>query len=219
MQLSAITSPLQYSQHGALGAQKQIDKTQQSSEEQASKNSSRQSGSRELTEADNRRIAQLQKMDREVRAHEAAHISASGGLVRGGASFSYVQGPDGKRYAVSGEVSIDTSPVHGDPHATLLKAQRIQSAALAPAQPSNADRAVAASAAQMAAMARAELLAERLSPEESETEKTDQLDTDSIEDMNGSQTIDNRTSAELGQLIKQATSTENRLGNLLDTAV
>lgn len=106
-----------------------------------------------------KQVAELKARDREVRAHEAAHMAAAGGLARGGASFSYQQGPDGRHYAVGGEVSIDTAAVAGDPQATIIKAQTIRAAALAPAQPSSQDRAVAAAAAQMEAAARAELMA------------------------------------------------------------
>lgn len=104
-----------------------------------------------------REITELKAIDRKVRAHEAAHLAAAGGLARGGASFTYTQGPDGKNYAVGGEVAIDTSPVAGDPAATLAKAQQIQAAALAPSDPSPQDRSVAAAAAAMAAQAQAEL--------------------------------------------------------------
>ena len=41
------------------------------------------------------------------------------GTEGGGASYEYDNGPDGKRYAVGGEVSIDTSTVSGDPQATI----------------------------------------------------------------------------------------------------
>jgi hypothetical protein len=57
---------------------------------------------------------------------------------------------------VAGEVSIDVSPAQ-TPEQTIAKAKRIQAAALAPADPSSQDRAVAAQAAQMAAKARIEL--------------------------------------------------------------
>ncbi len=102
-------------------------------------------------------IAKLRKRDQEVRTHEQAHMSAAGGLVRGGATFSYQRGPDGKQYAVGGEVNIDTSPVAGNPEATIQKAQKIRAAALAPANPSAQDRAVAASAATLEAQAQQEL--------------------------------------------------------------
>lgn len=102
-------------------------------------------------------IQELRATDREVRAHEMAHQAAAGGLSKGGPTFEYQRGPDGQRYAVSGEVQIDTSGVSGDPEATLQKAQQIQRAAMAPAQPSAQDRSVAMAAAAMAAEARAEI--------------------------------------------------------------
>jgi len=105
-----------------------------------------------------RLVAALKATDARVRAHEAAHLAAAGGLARGGARFSYRQGPDGKSYAVGGEVSLDTGAVSGNPQATLAKARQIQQAALAPSDPSPQDRAVAAAAAAMAAAARAELM-------------------------------------------------------------
>lgn len=111
----------------------------------------------ELSADEKRHLEQLQARDREVRAHEAAHKNAAGQHARGGASFVHETGPDGKRYAVGGEVSIDTSKVNGDPQATIAKARTIRGAALAPAQPSSQDFAVAAEASRMEAEARAEL--------------------------------------------------------------
>jgi len=73
-----------------------------------------------------------------------------------GASFTYRQGPDGKEYAVAGEVQIDVSPAK-TPQETLTKAERIKAAALAPSDPSAQDRAVAAQATQMAREAQIEL--------------------------------------------------------------
>lgn len=112
----------------------------------------------ELSESDLKVVSELKQRDAEVKAHEAAHLTAAGGISRGGASFSYQQGPDGVRYAIGGEVNIDTSSVPGDPAATLLKADTIRRAALAPAEPSGQDLQVAASATAMAAQAQAELL-------------------------------------------------------------
>ncbi|BCR05582.1 hypothetical protein DESUT3_26510 [Desulfuromonas versatilis] len=104
-------------------------------------------------------LSELTARDREVRAHEAAH-AAVGGQYAGAPSYTYQSGPDGRRYAIGGEVQIDTSPVPGDPQATLEKSRVIRAAALAPAQPSSADRAIAARAAAMAVQARSELAAE-----------------------------------------------------------
>jgi SprA-related family len=113
-------------------------------------------GNQQVSEAEQRQIAELQQDDRRVRAHEQAHIAAGGGLTSGGAKFQYRTGPDGKQYAVGGEVQIDTSE-EKDPNATIRKAGRIKAAALAPADPSAQDRSVAASADAMAIKARQEL--------------------------------------------------------------
>jgi hypothetical protein len=124
-----------------------------------SENNSQDSPKNEqLSDSDRQLINKLKQTDAEVRAHEAAHLAAAGGIAIGGAHFEYQQGPDGLRYAVSGEVNIDSSPVPGDPAATLRKADIIRRAALAPAHPSGPDMQVAASAAAMAAQAQVELL-------------------------------------------------------------
>ncbi|WP_415033990.1 putative metalloprotease CJM1_0395 family protein [Azonexus sp.] len=101
-------------------------------------------------------VDKLQKIDREVRQHEMAHMAAGAGMVTSGASYTYTRGPDGMNYAVAGEVGIDTSPGR-TPEETIARAERIQAAALAPADPSPQDRSVAAQASQMAAQARQEI--------------------------------------------------------------
>lgn len=106
-------------------------------------------------------IAELERIDRAVRAHERAHLAAAGGLAVSAATFSYRRGPDGKLYAVGGEVSIDTSP-EKTPRETISKAGRIVAAALAPADPSAQDHAVANHAEQMAMSAQQELMQESM---------------------------------------------------------
>lgn len=109
-----------------------------------------------------RLLMKLRQVDREVRAHEQAHLMAAGPYARGSPHYEYVRGPDGRLYAVGGEVKIDTSPVPGDPEATLEKAQAIKRAALAPANPSPQDRLVAALADRMATKAMMEIQKEHL---------------------------------------------------------
>jgi hypothetical protein len=109
----------------------------------------------DLDEDQQKQVAELKQRDQEVRRHEAAH-AAAGGQFAGAPTFTYTQGPDGKRYATGGEVSIDLSPVSGDPEATARKADQIRAAALAPADPSGQDRAVAAAATKMKLDAQAE---------------------------------------------------------------
>ncbi len=101
-------------------------------------------------------IAKLKARDTEVRQHEQAHLAAAGGLAVSGASYTYQRGPNGVNYAVGGEVRIDTSPGR-TPEETIDRARTIAAAALAPANPSGADRAVAAQAQQLEQQARAEL--------------------------------------------------------------
>lgn len=97
----------------------------------------------DLSDREKRLISELERMDRAVKTHEAAHKAAGGGLVRGGATYSYTIGPDGKRYASSGEVKIDMSYNLSDPEATIQKMEQVKRAALAPIDPSAQDRAVA----------------------------------------------------------------------------
>lgn len=110
----------------------------------------------ELNEEQRAQVDELKNRDREVRQHEQAHLSAAGPHAISGPTYDYQKGPDGKKYAVGGEVQIDTSPVDGDPEATIRKARIVRAAALAPAEPSSQDRAVAAKATQMEMSARAD---------------------------------------------------------------
>lgn len=124
-------------------------------------NSHQSFNNRELTEEEQKQVAEMKKRDREVRAHEQAHLTAAGSLAMGGAKYEYEVGPDGKRYVVAGSVSIDTKEVPNNPEATLQKARKIQRAALAPQDPSPQDRRVAAEAKQMEIKAQQEVQAER----------------------------------------------------------
>ena len=118
-------------------------------------------GEIELTEEEKKQVESLKKIDQEVKAHERAHMAAGSGLTIGGANFEYQRGPDGKMYAIGGEVKIDTSR-ENDPEATIRKMQKVRRAALAPTQPSATDRSVAAQASQIEAQARTELAQQRL---------------------------------------------------------
>ncbi|MEE2787237.1 MAG: putative metalloprotease CJM1_0395 family protein [Myxococcota bacterium] len=114
-----------------------------------------------LTPEELKQIEDLEKRDAEVRAHEQAHKGAAG--AHGGAiSYTYQTGPNGKKYAIGGEVPVDIAPIKGDPKATISKMQTIRRAALAPADPSSADRRIAARATQYVVEAQAELMTEEL---------------------------------------------------------
>lgn len=139
----------------------------------------RDSSSQKTSGADAETIRQLAETDRKVRAHEAAHMAAAGGLAVGGASFGYTRGPDGKQYAVSGEVSISVRKGE-DAAATLRIAEQIRRAALAPADPSGQDRSVAAQADAMASQARLDMRQEQASSYDSSTAQArgQQIDTE-----------------------------------------
>lgn len=113
-------------------------------DEEQSANAHHGQGQEELSEEEQRIVAKLEKADREVRAHERAHQAAGAGLT-GPAHYTYTRGPDGKQYAVAGEVSIDTGSEQSAT-ATQAKLEQVVRAALAPSDPSAQDLAVAAQA-------------------------------------------------------------------------
>lgn len=136
------------------------DQANQKNQETQAQNDESVRNSNVLSTEDQSRVDQLAATDRKVRAHEMAHVSVGGDLVQGGANFDYQTGPDGKRYAVGGEVSIDTSKGR-TPEETIPKAQKIRAAALAPADPSPQDNRVAALATRMEMQAYQELALQR----------------------------------------------------------
>ncbi|MEP2183610.1 putative metalloprotease CJM1_0395 family protein [Roseibium sp.] len=111
-----------------------------------------------LTEAEEKQVEELKQRDREVRAHEQAHARV-GGPYAGAPTYTFQQGPDGGRYAIGGEVKIDTS-VERTPEATIRKMQIVIRAATAPAEPSSQDLKVAQQARSQLATAQAEARAE-----------------------------------------------------------
>lgn len=126
----------------------------------------------ELTQEELRIVEKLKARDREVRAHEQAHKTV-GGRYAGQFSYTYEGGPDGNRYAVGGEVPIDVSPVSGNPKATVAKMETVIAAALAPAEPSSQDRAVAQQAKSIKTDAQAEIRREKAEESQARSSETD----------------------------------------------
>lgn len=156
-------------------------------------------------------IRELAARDREVRSHEQAH-QAVGGQYAGAMEFTYKQGPDGKRYAVGGEVAIDVSKVPGDPQATLEKADRVRRAALAPAEPSTQDRQVAALATQIGIEAQAELRqVERQEAEKAAEERAEQR---AINE-EGSEKVEANKEEDSDKTERVAADNEERLSEIL----
>ncbi|MDP7547153.1 MAG: putative metalloprotease CJM1_0395 family protein, partial [Alphaproteobacteria bacterium] len=124
----------------------------------------------QLSEGERKQVQELKKQDAAIHRHEQAH-AAAGGQFAGAPQYGFTTGPDGQRYANSGHVSIDVTPVAGDPKATIEKMTIVQRAANAPAEPSGADRSVAARAAatkQTAQLELAKLKAEERAEPEAE---------------------------------------------------
>jgi hypothetical protein len=142
--------------HSEQEANKQnSDGTGESKPGQTSSSHNQQSSAEELANIEI--IRGLENRDKAVRSHESAHAGV-GGSFTGAPSYSYEIGPNGKKYAVAGEVSVDLTPIAGDPTKTIVKMNKVQAAALAPANPSAQDIRVAASAASIMLEAQAELM-------------------------------------------------------------
>ncbi|MDD0855235.1 putative metalloprotease CJM1_0395 family protein [Campylobacter magnus] len=132
----------------------------------------------ELSLEEQRIVTELQAADTNVRAHEAAHMAAGGGLTSP-ASYTYERGPDNKMYAVAGEVGISTGEGN-TPQESLNKAQTIRRAALAPADPSPQDLKVAAQAASMEMSARAQIMQEKMAQNSQNTNNSNETSGDAV---------------------------------------
>lgn len=137
---------------------KSIEEEKKSKDETAQAQGTQNLQGEKLSMDEERLRNQLQARDSEVKAHEAAHKAAGGGMA-GAASYTYQRGPDGKMYAIGGEVSISI-PEASTPEEALKNARTIAAAAMAPANPSPQDFAVAASARLMEIKAQQEILQE-----------------------------------------------------------
>lgn len=115
----------------------------------------------ELTTQEKQELAKLKITDAEVKRHENAHKAMAAGLQTSGPNYEYETGPDGKKYAVAGDVNISYQK-SSDPEVNLKNAQKLKAAALAPAEPSAQDRSVARKADMEIAKAKQEILEEQL---------------------------------------------------------
>lgn len=111
-----------------------------------------EAGAGQLSEEEEREVEELRRRDQEVRAHEQAHAAAGARNVR----YEYQTGPDGHQYAVGGSADIDIQTGGNDPEAKIAEARKARTAAMAPADPSPKDMAVAAKASRLEAEAYAE---------------------------------------------------------------
>ena len=161
----------------------------------------------ELSLEEQRIVTELQAADTNVRAHEAAHMAAGGGLTSP-ASYTYERGPDNKMYAVAGEVGISTGEGN-TPQESLNKAQTIRRAALAPADPSPQDLKVAAQAASMEMSARVQIMQEKMAQNSQNTNNSNETSGDAVNSAENS--VENSNVNSAGN--SAVNSTENSAGN------
>lgn len=81
-------------------------------------------------------LNKFKQIDQNIRSHEQSH--AAGSSYSSTPKYNYAQGPDGKLYAVGGEVRLDTS-MPQDKKAALNKLEEISNASNAPHDVSSAD--------------------------------------------------------------------------------
>ncbi|EEA6139132.1 hypothetical protein G3850_000608 [Campylobacter coli] len=141
----------------------------------------------ELSQKEVAQVRELQSIDRNVKAHEAAHQAAGGGLA-GAASFTYTRGPDNQMYATAGEVPISMQKGN-TPEETIANARQVVAAAMAPADPSPQDYKVAANALKMEFEARAE--ATKLKAQEAQEKKEENEEKQENLDINNQDSKDN----------------------------
>ena len=183
--------------------------------EQAKK-TSEQDDDKELSPQDEfaqqQEINELSQRDREVRSHEQAH-AAVGGAHTGSPNYEFTIGPDGKKYATEGEVSVDLSPVSGNPQATITKLQKVHAAALAPANPSVQDTKVAAQAARLILQAQSELLAQKLENPTLAGQSIERAPSNvNLDQLNSSGATDNQNdSASFDQLINATLNAQEQI--------
>ena len=140
---------------------------QEADQAKAAEKAKAKASDNQLTPEQQETVQELKKIDAEVRAHERAHKTAGGSLA-GQATYTYVQGPDGQQYAVSGEVAID-SGTSASPRETIRKMEIVIRAAMAPANPSSQDQSVAAAARQTIQKAQSQLAKEEAEKENQQT--------------------------------------------------
>ncbi len=141
--------------------------TTQTNDEQTGREQTGAGTNQELTPQEQQQLAELKQTDAQVKAHEHAHKSTAAGLTTSGPNYEYETGPDGKKYAVAGDVNVSYQK-SSDPEVNLKNAQQLKAAALAPADPSSQDRKVAMQADREIAQARQEIMEEQNQTEEEE---------------------------------------------------
>lgn len=131
---------------------------------------------KDLTPEQEAEVVKLKARDAEVKAHEQAHLSAASGINTSAPTYTYQTGPDGQKYAIGGEVSVSFS-MGKDPAENIAKAETMEAAALAPAEPSGQDLSVAKEAEKIIAESKQQLAEQEKEKESEDTNnKSDKTD-------------------------------------------
>ncbi len=147
---------------------------------------SKQLKNEELSRKEQQAVRELQVRDRQVRAHEQAHVAASGRIAVSAPHYEFETGPDGRQYVVGGSVNYNM-PASGSAEDKLLLAQQLRRMAMAPADPSPKDRATAAKATGKEARARQEIREEEAEALKETTKHEADLFNDSADPLDKSQ--------------------------------
>ena len=108
--------------------------------------------------AEARELREIAFRSDNVRRRVWQQALVAGPLVKGQPNYDYMIAADEKMYVRSASVSIDNSPVSGDPEATIQKARKVRNAYMGVAMPNTADYKAASSAVTMGINARRELI-------------------------------------------------------------
>lgn len=111
----------------------------------------RAAGEDDLSQAERQQLKQLQDADRAVKTEERHH-AAIAGAYGGAPQYQYMQGPDGKYYAVAGKVEVG-APANASDEESVRAHKAIAAAATSVASPSSADYSAAAQASRQASKA------------------------------------------------------------------
>ncbi|MBI5163291.1 MAG: hypothetical protein HY985_05240 [Magnetospirillum sp.] len=103
----------------------------------------------DLSASERQALAELQATDRAVKAEERQHAAVAGAY-GSTPQYEYVQGPDGKWYAVGGHVQVSSAGA-ADAEDAAQVAGKLSAAAQSVMSPSSADFAAAVEFAQQAA--------------------------------------------------------------------
>lgn len=92
---------------------------------------------------ESKQLRALKARDKEVRAHEQAQMAAAGSQANSSPRLVYQRGPDGRQYAVGGEVQINFMPVESASEGSTEKAEILQKETHVPKNSSSQDQSTA----------------------------------------------------------------------------